>query len=91
MLIAALSKNQTLQSIDFSYNNLSGGTHSPHLYNFLSANKALNSLNLQECMLGDEHIASLVRGFGPNSKITKLMIGGNYMGTSGLGYLAESF
>jgi Ran GTPase-activating protein (RanGAP) involved in mRNA processing and transport len=69
ILITALGKNQTLRSIDFSYNNLSGGKNPQNMHTLISTNKDLVSLSLQDCMLGDDHMASLARGFGPTSKL----------------------
>lgn len=90
ILITALGKNQTLRSIDFSHNNLSGGKNPQNMHTLISTNKDLVSLSLQECMLGDEHLASLARGFGPSSRLQKLLIPGNQMSQVSLEYFCES-
>ncbi len=67
VIIAALANNHTLHSIDFSFNNLSGGRNPVNLNTLISHNKELRTLSMQDCMLGDEHLASLGRGFVPTS------------------------
>ena len=60
------------------------------MHTLISTNKDLVSLSLQECMLGDEHLASLARGFGPSGKLLKLLIPGNQMSHSSLEYYSET-
>jgi len=60
------------------------------MHTLISMNKELESLSLQECMLGDEHLASIARGFGPSNKLVKLLIPGNQMSKSSLEYFSES-
>ena len=60
------------------------------MHTLISTNKDLVSLSLQECMLGDEHLASIARGFGPSSKLRKLLIPGNQMSQSSLEYFSET-
>ena len=56
VLVGGICSNITLRSVDFSHNNLSGG-NSPKLMNVLfSTNKTLDTLNFNDCLLGESYI-----------------------------------
>jgi hypothetical protein len=78
-MIGTLSRSLSLRFVDFSFNNLSGGTHPKHMTTLISMNKKLESINFNECFLGEAHLVAIARGIMPHNKYQKLILSGNNM------------
>lgn len=57
---------------------------------WFGTNKTMETVNLNECMLGENHLIYIAKAFVMGSKFRKLILAGNLMHDESLIYFANS-
>ena len=95
-LLNSLKVSQQIKRLNLSRNNFGFDEHNEvkgHYYTicelFISQNKSIEELNLNDCRLGPEGAAILGRSLRRNQKITKLYLASNRFEDRGLHHILE--
>ena len=90
-MMGTISRSLSLRYVDFSFNNLSGGTHPKHMTTMIANNKKLESINFNECYLGEAHLLAIAKGILPQNKYEKIILSGNSMLNDAMISFGEAF